>query len=405
MDQMVKSTSIKPEVRREYHNTVNHNTVKEKADLHQLKSSPVRQILSLQRDIGNQAVGRLIKSGTLQAKLKIGQPGDIYEKEADRVAEQVMQMSGPQIISKTAVPTEVIQRSCPKCEKEMLNRQENEEQEVEPLISLKFSNRSPPPIGENEEKLQRKAINDCTSEVCPNLQSKIDNLKGGGQPLPESARTFFEPRFGYDFSHVRIHAGGNATAVARALNARAFTVGSDVAFGSGEYAPGTPVGDKLLAHELAHVVQQSPSLARQKYPGQNEIQVNTKTKEGAIIQRAWVTGPPTPGINTIVCDGSGGISVQAGATGNTQQTACLRDCIITHENSHRADALAANATVCNGQTANRIVTVDTQPERRATEVKASNAEITCLRARPDTDACRATISARITQMESYRDSF
>lgn len=342
----------------------------------QVMISPADRVLSLQRTIGNQAVQRLIRSGGLQAKLTVSQPGDIYEREADSVAERVMKMQSTRI-----------RRSCRRCEDEMLQRQPLE-MGGEPVLSASYPCPSLPPAGagEKEEKLQRKALND--AEACPGTLSITDTLKSGGQPLPGPVRSFFEPRFGYDFSHVRIHTGEKASAVARAINARAFTLGRDVAFGPGEYAPGTTEGNRLLAHELTHVVQQ-----------------NAPGKANTILQRAWVTGAPSAGINTIVCDGSGGIIVQAGATGNAQQTRCLRDCIIRHEESHRADALAANATVCNGQSANRIVTVNTAAERKDTEVRASNAEISCLRARPDTNDCRAIISARITQMEQYRDSF
>ena len=77
-----------------------------------------------------------------------------------------------------------------------------------------------------------------------------------GHPLDGSVRTRMESAFGYDFSRVRVHTDGQAVQLSSSLNARAFTVGSDVAFGAGEYQPGTLVGDALLAHELAHVVQQ-----------------------------------------------------------------------------------------------------------------------------------------------------
>ena len=77
-----------------------------------------------------------------------------------------------------------------------------------------------------------------------------------GHPLDGSVRTRMESAFGYDFSRVRVHTDGQAANLSASLNARAFTVGSDVAFGAGEYQPGTLVGDALLAHELAHVVQQ-----------------------------------------------------------------------------------------------------------------------------------------------------
>ncbi len=77
-----------------------------------------------------------------------------------------------------------------------------------------------------------------------------------GQTLPAIERDYFEPRFGHDFSRVRVHTDAHAAASAELLNARAYTLGSDVVFGPGQYAPGTGEGRRLLAHELAHVVQQ-----------------------------------------------------------------------------------------------------------------------------------------------------
>jgi hypothetical protein len=79
----------------------------------------------------------------------------------------------------------------------------------------------------------------------------------GGAPLAADLRSYFEPRFGHDFSRVRIHDNAAASAAAQSINARAFTLGRDIAFAPGEYAPGTPQGRRLLAHELAHVVQQT----------------------------------------------------------------------------------------------------------------------------------------------------
>jgi hypothetical protein len=74
--------------------------------------------------------------------------------------------------------------------------------------------------------------------------------------LPKSTREFFEPRFGRDFSDVRVHTGARAADAAKSLNARAFTLGKDIVFGSGQYFPQTSAGNRLLAHELTHVVQQ-----------------------------------------------------------------------------------------------------------------------------------------------------
>ena len=82
-------------------------------------------------------------------------------------------------------------------------------------------------------------------------------LEGGGAPLPDSERAYFEPRLGHSFAGVRIHTGAGTGAAATRLGARAFTHGSDVAFAPGEYAPQSERGRRLLAHELVHVVQQS----------------------------------------------------------------------------------------------------------------------------------------------------
>ncbi|HEX6288341.1 MAG TPA: DUF4157 domain-containing protein [Herpetosiphonaceae bacterium] len=85
-------------------------------------------------------------------------------------------------------------------------------------------------------------------------------LHGPGQPLDLTARAHMEPRFGHDFSQVRVHTGALAAQSARALDAHAYTVGQQIVFGAGEYAPGAPAGEQTLAHELTHVVQQSASM-------------------------------------------------------------------------------------------------------------------------------------------------
>lgn len=214
----------------------------QKTDRSQCMKSADR-VLSLQRAIGNQAVGRLIKSGALQAKLRIGQTGDKYEQEADRVADAVMRM--PQAVSGTPG----IQRACPKCEEGELKRQPIKEEDEEEKLQRQ------PVEEEGEEELLAKAISGSISEVNPDLESHIQSLKGGGQSLSENDRTFFEPRFGQDFSQVRLHTDTRAAETAREVNARAFTIGSDVVFGVGQYSPETREGLRLMAHELTHVVQ------------------------------------------------------------------------------------------------------------------------------------------------------
>jgi hypothetical protein len=107
-----------------------------------------------------------------------------------------------------------------------------------------------------EERVDRSA-GDTTAGPQPTpVAENIRDMQGGGTPLPAETRAFFEPRFGADFSHVRVHTGSRADATAKAVSAKAFTVGSDIVFAGGQYAPGSTEGQHLLAHELTHVVQQ-----------------------------------------------------------------------------------------------------------------------------------------------------
>ncbi len=110
---------------------------------------------------------------------------------------------------------------------------------------------------EEEEPIQTKQAGGKNPRVSPSLAAQVHSLRGSGQPLPRTMRNFFEPRFGYDFSQVRVHTDSQAADSTRIVNARAFTIGKDVVFGTGQYTPETDEGKKLLAHELTHVVQQS----------------------------------------------------------------------------------------------------------------------------------------------------
>ena len=238
MSERVQAAAKKPETKRE-----NKVSQTQKTGPSQSISSPVEQILLLQRTIGNQAVEKLIKSGALQAKLKIGQPGDIYEQEADRVAEQVMRMPEPKASNETGVSNPAlknsIQRKCPGCNKGTKVEKEDE-----------------------GEKLQKKEVAGSTHEFAPELESSISAVRGGGQPLTESVRAFHEPRFGADFGQVRVHTDAKAAEAASSVNALAYTVGTNVVFGAAQYAPETFAGRRLLAHELTHVVQQGRQLSK-----------------------------------------------------------------------------------------------------------------------------------------------
>jgi hypothetical protein len=107
--------------------------------------------------------------------------------------------------------------------------------------------------------LQRMAGNQSVSALLGSEEeSPVRSViaSGGGSALDPGARSFLEGRMGADFSDVRVHTGAQADASARSINAQAYTVGSNVVFRNGAYQPGTPAGRHVLAHELAHVVQQ-----------------------------------------------------------------------------------------------------------------------------------------------------
>jgi hypothetical protein len=149
----------------------------------------------------------------LQTKLRISEPGDEYEQEADRVAEHVMRMAAPAKERDRSTTLAV------------------------PLVQRKASSHS-------------GGVGTVPSIV-------HDVLSSPGQPLDSATRTFFDRRFGHDFGNVRIHADTKAAESAAGLGARAYTRGSAIVFGKGQYQAGTVMGRALIAHELTHVMQQS----------------------------------------------------------------------------------------------------------------------------------------------------
>src|SRR5437764_826128 len=158
----------------------------------------------------------------LQAKLTVNTPGDSYEQEADRVSAQVTGTSAPQHACACG-------GGCAGCQSKQAAQTHLQAKHVESNPAQEFD---APPVVQ-------------------------DLLHSAGQPLPATTREFMEPRFGHDFSRVRVHTDGAAANVARAVRARAYTIGQDIVFGSGEFTPDTTAGQQLLAHELTHVVQQN----------------------------------------------------------------------------------------------------------------------------------------------------
>ena len=137
-------------------------------------------------------------------------------------------------------------------------------------------------------QLQRKATHPASfnphhSEVPPIVH---DAIRSPGQPLDVETRAFMEPRFGHDFSNVRIHTDAKAAESARAVNAFAYTVGSDVVFGKGHYAPETATGKRLIAHELTHVVQQT---GMQPQAAQRASSEHSNEQEAEVAERRLET--------------------------------------------------------------------------------------------------------------------
>jgi hypothetical protein len=128
--------------------------------------------------------------------------------------------------------------------------------------------------------------------------------------------------------------------------------------------------------------------------------------DAPVVQR-WAVLPADPSLNTVVCNGIGGLRVQVGVIGDADQTRCLSDCVRQHEQSHLADAVAAKPDLCKTQPAGGVIGATPGAEQNATEFKASNVEIACLQGKQAAaDAtCKPIIAARITQMQAYRDRF
>jgi hypothetical protein len=291
----------------------------------------------VQSSIGNHAVQRLISSRYIQTKLQVSTPGDPFEQEADRVADKVMRMPEPppeaieeneeskslqaKPLVQRAVPLAVrdddeeeqqippvhrsaiavIQRLCTDCEEE---KQEDQE-EPGTMVHRKVATEELPETDEVEEQqVQSSRDQIAAPKVTTSVAANIHAMNGGGNPLPHETRAFFEPRFGADFSRVRVHTDSHAAETANSIRARAFTVGQNIAFGTGRYEPHSHAGRQLLAHELTHVVQQnglSRSMAArsadvhvQRYVSGEHMEAGEAAATGRTITLDLWVGPPAP---------------------------------------------------------------------------------------------------------------
>lgn len=185
-----------------------------------------QDILGLQAVVGNQAVNAII-----QAKLSVGPVSDHFEREADRIAEQIVSRGQSD-------------RRDPLLISALDGRQQGRKQ---PVVSP----------GKDENG---------SSSVPTEIESHLQAHRGQGQVLPEATRKLMESQFAVDLSEVRVHTGQAAANISQRLNAEAFTHGRDIYMNAGRYEPQTESGQRLLAHEITHVVQQGGTKAAQAAP-------------------------------------------------------------------------------------------------------------------------------------------
>jgi hypothetical protein len=188
-------------------------------------------ILSKKAKDGSAVPGQ---TAIIQPKLMVNSPGDRYEQEADAMAERVMRMSLNQ--NQTKPGSGMIARSI---QRKSAGSKQNGGFSVD------------------EMPLMRKSENGGGFQAPQGLVLQLENSKGSGRPLPEGTRSFMENAFSADFSRVRVHTDSQAAEMNKGIQAKAFTHGRDIYFNSGQYEPHSKEGQGLLAHELAHTVQQA----------------------------------------------------------------------------------------------------------------------------------------------------
>lgn len=371
----------------------------------------------LQRTHGNRAVQRLV-SERVRPTLEVDEPGDRYEREAERVAEQVTRGPGEY----GAGPR--VQRTCARCRARLRQGKPLDCADCERRLQRV---RSPGSVRTGHPRADRavgggcgrcrgesppRAVADPAPVDVPPVVGEV--VRSPGRPLEPSTRTFMEGRFGYGFDHVRVHTDRNAADSARALNARAYTVGADIVFAAGAFRPGTAAGRRLLAHELTHVVQQGVRRA-------------TPRSHGSPVRRS--SGTAEPGLDTVRGQGRSpygsrnpGLPVRISPTarGRVQRQPAFVDC----NEYHRCTVIEAMApakrmvndvisalepvaagTVTSGRIVNllnvhfRVGAVDDAPtilrnfQRIAGELDRSVNYVCHLRAPPDCTSERGVVSA------------
>ena len=248
---------------------------------------PESKLVRLQAMHGNQGVQRLLRDGRLQRKLTINQPGDAFEQEADRVAEKVMRMPDPAVNQNSSMFAKKAGAALQRCScGKSSSGSECEECKAKSM------------------QLKRSPDSSTGNTTAPPIVHDV--LNSPGRPLDAATRSFMEPRFGADFSNVRVHTGGKAAESAQAVNALAYTVGNSIVFNSGQFAPTSAAGQKVLAHELTHVAQQGhAALLLENRDPASPIKGTSVMKIADDLQRFSCDTGVAPGMSCSDAQGSG----------------------------------------------------------------------------------------------------
>jgi hypothetical protein len=252
-----------------------------------LPAQRVLWAMSMQRTLGNRATAELLEAET---KLAVSDPGDALEVEADQVAERVMRMAEPAAAWK---PGDADEREADEVADKAMWMAESGVTRSAPAEVQRSTpgahSPAPKPVLQRAETAP--PINPCL--IPPTILSDASTW----QPLDARTRAYFEPRFGHDFGGVRVHTDERADISARKLNAFAYTAGQDVVFHRGTFSPETTEGKRLLAHELAHVVQQERGANLSVQAQRAEPAGGSAEREADRAADAIIRGEPIPALS------------------------------------------------------------------------------------------------------------
>ncbi|NOU16597.1 MAG: DUF4157 domain-containing protein [Bacteroidales bacterium] len=240
---------------------------------------------------------KTVKPGTIperviQPKLEVNPPNDIYEKQADEVANRVSRMPGSASDNLQMQPKQDEEKKLQmKSEDEDKNLQMKPEEEDKKLQMKPEEDESISMQPEEEEKgkIQMSAgssSNNQVPQVSSSLASQLNSTKGQGSPLSEGVSREMGQKIGGNFNNVRVHTDDNAVQMNKDLGAKAFTHGNDIYFNNGQYSPENSSGKHLLAHELTHTIQQGKP--------------NTNIQRAWIPDNGWRYTPPVTVTRSIV---------------------------------------------------------------------------------------------------------